>query len=267
MQDSHIVTDFYALIRQYWSELSGFNAKNSTAMLNFGYWPAGVENLYEAQQAFVEKIVSSIPAAARTGNGLEIGCGIGGVSIAVLERLNSARMLGIDISTEQLELARANAVQYGVGDRIEFRAGDSMSLPLDDASVDFSLCIESSFHYEDKALFLKECFRTLKPGAVAVVADITCQNVDGIRFRHGNHFESVEYYRQLIASTGFQLTSEVNIGPAVYEPLYHHILAFNKSSRSQVSKYWSLVLNNYFNLSKTGDMGYHIITIQRPSGS
>lgn len=264
MHDSHLVSDFYALIRQYWSELSAFNATESTAMLNFGYWPASVDNLYEAQQAFVDKIVSSIPESCRNGLGLEIGCGIGGVSIAVLKRLHHANLLGIDISQEQLTLASANAAVYGVGGRVDFKVGDSMLLPLDDASVDFSLCIESSFHYEEKGLFFQECFRTLKPGGIAVVADITCQNVNGIRFRHGNHFEGVEYYRKLIALSGFELLSEEDIGQSVYGPLYRHILAFNRMSRSHVSKYWSLVLNNYLNLSNAKEMGYHIFTIRRP---
>lgn len=267
MQSSEQVSNFYTLIREYWGELTGFNATTSSDMLNFGYWPEGIQNLHDAQNAFIDKIVSQIPQPSAEFHGLEVGCGIGGVSIAVLERLRYSRLMGIDISPDQLALAAKNAVARGVDDRLKCLLGDAMSLPIGDNSADFSLCIESSFHYENKSLFLKEFFRTLKPGGTAVLADITCENNDSVRFRQGNHFESVDEYRRLVQKAGFKLLKVENIGPHVYKPLYAHIVAFNRLSRSQVSKYWSLVLSNYCHLSNTGDMGYHIFTLHRPAVS
>ena len=36
-------------------------------------------------------------------------------------------------------------------------------------SFDFSLCIESSFHYDDKETFFAENFRVLKPGGILLL--------------------------------------------------------------------------------------------------
>jgi len=265
MHSVHEVSDFYAQNRDYWIALGSKAAAPPTVMLNFGYWSNGVDHLYEAQQSLVHRIIASIP---RDGaQGVEVGCGIGGISINVLKQLPHARMTGVDIAEGQLALAQANARAHGVQDRFQAQQGDSMALPLQDNAFDFGLCIESSFHYDNKPAFFGEIFRTLRPGGHAVVADITCSRVQGVRFRQGNYFESAETYHGLIRDAGFELVSTEDIGPQVYGPLYQHVHEFNAgqpNGRSRISKYWSLVLNNYRELAQDGDMGYHIFVLKKP---
>jgi len=258
------VTGFYDMMRSYWNELSGFDAPEPTIMLNFGYWPEGVANLRNAQFALLKKITANLTKFQTEGAGLEIGCGIGGISISVLQQLPGARIVGVDISEHQLSLAKRNAEKDQVQDRFLAQLGDSMDLPFPDARFDFCLCIESSFHYIDKRAFFEECFRTLKPGGLAIIADITCSNLEGVLFRHGNHFEAVQQYRDHIDACGFQLLSQEDIGPQVYLPLYKHVLAFNRQRRNQVARYWSRVLRNYWLLAEAAEMGYHIFVVQKP---
>jgi len=264
MDSSQEISDFYALIRDYWCDLSSVGASERSCMLNFGFWPEGVETLHEAQQAFLDRILLDGPQLPTGQCGLEIGCGIGGISINVLLRRTGVHMTALDIAEPQLALARGNAARYGVQDRFIGVAGNSMELPLGDAQFDFSLCIESSFHYDDKERFLREAFRTLKPGGVMVLADITCRRIDAIRFRQGNHFESPETYLRLVEKTGFELQSAQDIGPQVYGPLYRFLSEFNLTQRSAVSRYWSLVLSNYSQLVASGDMGYYVFTLRKP---
>lgn len=264
MDSSQEISDFYALIRDYWGDLSSVGANERSCMLNFGFWPEGVASLHEAQSAFLDRILLDIPQLPPGQRGLEIGCGIGGISINVLLRRPDVHMTALDIAESQLTLARGNAARYGVQDRLEGTAGNSMDLPLGDAQFDFTLCIESSFHYDDKERFLREAFRTLKPGGVMVLADITCKRVERIRFRQGNHFESPETYLQLIDKTGFALARAQDIGPQVYGPLYQFLSEFNHTQRSAVSRYWSLVLSNYSQLMASGDMGYYVFTLRKP---
>lgn len=261
--DSEII-DFYAMIRDYWRDLTAFRSTGPTVMLNFGYWATGATDLHLAQQAFVDLIVHHLPAPLRSGHGLEIGCGIGGISIGVLQRLPLAHLAGVDISQQQLALASRNAAQAGLAGRFRPTPGNSMDLPLPDEAFDFTLCIESSFHYPDKPRFLQENFRVLKPGGTAIIADITCTHPEHVRFRQGNHFESPGFYREHIVRTGFALQHEQDIGPQVYSPLYRHVLAFNTQHRSAVSKYWSMVLSNYDKLQQAGEMGYHLFVMSKP---
>ena len=57
----------------------------------------------------------------------DVGTGSGAIAIAVAKHAPNARIMAIDLSRPALEVARANAAQLGVADRIEFVEGDLLS--------------------------------------------------------------------------------------------------------------------------------------------
>jgi ubiquinone/menaquinone biosynthesis C-methylase UbiE len=234
-------------------------------MLNFGYWPATVEHLFDAQQRFVHEIWETLPDREKLHSGLEIGCGIGGICINLLRNTRTLSMTGLDISPQQLALAQQNAASAGVGSRLALRKGSSMDLPFDDHAFDFTLCIESTFHYEDKASFFAENFRVLVPGGYAVVADITCEDAEKVKYRRGNHFEARQSYIDCAQGAGFVVESVKDLGPYVYRPLHAWITSFNRRQRVPSGKYWSVVLHNYEQLASLGLMGYHLFLLHKPS--
>lgn len=54
----------------------------------------------------------------------DIGTGSGAIAVAVARFLPEASVVAVDLSAEALEVARQNAVENGVADRVEFRQGD-----------------------------------------------------------------------------------------------------------------------------------------------
>jgi 2-polyprenyl-3-methyl-5-hydroxy-6-metoxy-1,4-benzoquinol methylase len=62
---------------------------------------------------------------------LDIGCGPGRYAVEFARR-GAARVLGVDISDEMVELATAGAREEGVADRCEFMLADMFSSPLDE---------------------------------------------------------------------------------------------------------------------------------------
>ncbi|MBA2445838.1 MAG: methyltransferase domain-containing protein [Nocardioidaceae bacterium] len=59
----------------------------------------------------------------------DIGCGAGWSSIALARAYPEASIDGFDIDAASIELARSNAWQSGMSDRIRFHAGDAVQMP------------------------------------------------------------------------------------------------------------------------------------------
>ena len=75
------------------------------------------ETLVELTLAFAREHRGDITIA-------DIGTGAGTIAISLASQLASARITATDVSQEALELARRNAKQLGVSERIDFRPGD-----------------------------------------------------------------------------------------------------------------------------------------------
>lgn len=269
MNDSNInqeseISSFYQHIRSYWEILSKSSKNEFTHMLNFGYWSDSASDLYQAQQNFIKEISQTLPLKAGLSHGLEIGCGICGISINLLKENSNISMTALDISQEQLSIGKNNAQLNAVESQITFCHGDAMNLPFKSATFDFTACIESTFHYQDKPRFFAENFRVLRPGGYAVVADITCEDISEIRYRHGNYFDSKQQYIDNALKAGFIIQSIKDIGSDVFQPLHEYILKFNRQRRLPSGKYWSVVLNNYSKLSALKLMGYQIFLLKKP---
>ena len=103
---------------------------------------------------------------------LDLGSGAGADVLISARRVGpGGRVIGLDMTDEMLELARANAAQAGVTNA-EFRKGHIEAIPLPDASVDvvISNCVINLS--SDKAAVLAEVARVLRPGGRFAVSDV-----------------------------------------------------------------------------------------------
>jgi ubiquinone/menaquinone biosynthesis C-methylase UbiE len=256
------VDEFYRWSRQYWLDLSTDPDLGSAGLLNFGCWDEGVGNLYEAQIRLFNLCKEYIAPFQNGSSGLEIGCGIGGNSIRLCQE-EPVSLTALDLSPNQLKIAKAGADGSLLRGSIDFVRGNSMQMPLASSAFDFSMCIESSFHYVDLDRFVSEQSRVLKTGAHAVIADITCDTPERVRFRQGNHFYTSAHMCELLHAHGLEVVNVKAIGQYVFLSLYQHAVAFNKGRKDKLAKYWSLVLSNYSKLYADGVMDYVIFHVRK----
>jgi SAM-dependent methyltransferase len=133
--------------------------------LHFGLFLPGADSRDHrtAVKAMTGAIVS--PACIRSGERvLDAGCGVGGAALD-LARDTGAHVLGVTVSPVQVELATARANERSLAHLVRFERADcSTKLPCEDESLDVVVTIEAACHFADKARFLDECRRVLRPG-------------------------------------------------------------------------------------------------------
>ncbi len=106
---------------------------------------------------------------------LDLGAGAG-LDAFVARRIvgDEGRVLGVDMTLEMVEKARANARTLGY-DNVDFYLGDIEALPFDDATVDvvISNCVLNLV--PDKAAAFAEMYRVIEPGGHFCVSDVVYQ--------------------------------------------------------------------------------------------
>ena len=99
---------------------------------------------------------------------LDYGCGPGNDLAGYFAHSSAKQIIGVDISIKALEQARERLLLHGASakDVRLFKISDnSVSIPLDDNSVDYIQSLGVIHHASDPNAIIKEIYRVLKPGS------------------------------------------------------------------------------------------------------
>jgi 2-polyprenyl-3-methyl-5-hydroxy-6-metoxy-1,4-benzoquinol methylase len=106
----------------------------------------------------MEQVVPLAELAATKAVAVDVGCGGGGLSIALAER--GFQVIGLDADFERLILARKHAESCGI--EVLWAAAESEHLPIASGTAGLITCIEVLEHVSDQARTVAEFHRVLE---------------------------------------------------------------------------------------------------------
>jgi SAM-dependent methyltransferase len=129
---------------------------------------------------------------------VDVGSGRGGPGLWVAAR-TGADHLAVDIAQAGLEAVRTTAERLGVGGRSRTALGSFEQLPVDDATADAVMSVDSLLFTPDKAAAARELARALRPGGRLVLTtwDYAHQPV--------GRPPQVDDHRPLLSAAGFDV--------------------------------------------------------------
>ncbi len=139
---------------------NNYNAQNiATLELIYGegYLSAGGDNE-------VASIVEGINLAGTSV--LDLGCGLGGASVALARNHLAKSVTGVDIDTQVLERAAALVRKHHLESQVVLKKIEPGPLPFENDTFDLVYLTAVTCHLPELRPFLGEVRRVLKPGAV-----------------------------------------------------------------------------------------------------
>ena len=118
---------------------------------------------------------------------LDVGCGVGGAAIRMVEIFGAKKVVGIDVEARSIEKAVHKIKELNLTNRIQFDLVESGEIPFSDEVFDIVFCKDVVCHLNEKRPLFNQIFRVLRSGGIFVLGDwikgvpIPGESVGGVR--------------------------------------------------------------------------------------
>jgi ubiquinone/menaquinone biosynthesis C-methylase UbiE len=139
--------------------------------------PARAERYAKGHRQMAEKFGKEISSKLtshgfQSGKILDVGCGFGAANLILAQNFVHCEVVGIDLSEPLIELARGDAQNANLGERVRFELADAQEIPYPDDTFDVVTNTNMVHLVDDPIKMLNEIERVLAPGGYLFIADL-----------------------------------------------------------------------------------------------
>ena len=150
-------------------------------------------------EIFIARAVAVCPEGNDPLVVVDVGTGSGVIParMARLPRFAGSQFIGYEYFADMVEQGCQRITEEGLGDRVRIEEGDAHALPLADETVDLLLSRATIHHLAEPERALRESFRVLRPGGVALIHDA----------RRDAPAEVLDLFNRMRAEVGYKPTT------------------------------------------------------------
>lgn len=206
--------------------------------MHFGYYDDGTSG-HPASLLRMNERLAAAAGIDRDSRVLDAGCGVGGSALWMAETIG-CEVVGITVVESQLAQAMARAAARGLDGKASFlkRRFEDTALPA--GGFDVVWALESAVHAVDKAAFVAESHRLLRPGGRLIIAEYMLREQPPLTVgEHAAFADLLEgwampslltesEYREITAASGFASVEALDFTEAVrpsVERMHRFVLA------------------------------------------
>ncbi len=204
-----------------------YDARDNVSLVNLGYW-IGLSSfakghLSRSNHALFYLVCKNAWLSEIDEFVADIGCGFGDVAVLCAKNFNCPNVIGINISQYQIDRSIEKVALHNLQHRVTIKNMSATDLQFADNSVDKMICTEAAFHFDSRADFFREAYRTLKRGGILSLADMVYNQPrnalekiilprlqDGLFIPSANIYGMAEYIGKIMEA-GFEIIEAKNI--------------------------------------------------------
>ncbi len=127
------------------------------------HWTAYAEHYERVPQRHWQRLLDTVEVA-RAASVLDVGCGTGGSTRSLAQIVTDGSVLGIDLSSQMLQHAAAQARRDGLTN-VRFDRGDAQVYPFASQEYDAAVSLFGAMFFADPVAAFGNIRSALKPGA------------------------------------------------------------------------------------------------------
>ncbi len=248
--------------------------------VHLAYWYDAQDGapMTEASRRLTAKVADSL--GLRPGmRVLDVGCGMGTPALQLAADYD-VEVVGINISTVQVQAARERAEQAGLADRVSFRIADFMDLAeFADESFDAVIAMEVLLYSKDLVDALRGLRRVLKPGGRLSLSETTREDMSVAEAEEfattfqAEFLISVPEWIAALRAAGLEFQESVQCGPRVFGMGPKYLADAERRTAELQAEFGPEAVTElkgalgYYFQTGAGRVGYAIVTAGRPAGA